>query len=103
MCIILGNLLENAVEACQKTEGGKIELMTRTQGAHLAVMVKNSFNGTVAEENGQPVSTKKNSNGHGYRRGYGLRSVGAIAARYGGNVFTEWDTGTFTAYVMLEM
>ena len=106
MCIILGNLLENAVEACQKMTGlsdhlqvirqGKIEAAVKTQGSLLAVKVVNSFSGKVTAENGHPLSTKKNG-------GYGLRNIRAVADRYDGNMLTEWDTTTFTAYVMLRM
>jgi sensor histidine kinase regulating citrate/malate metabolism len=95
MCIILGNLLENAVEACQKPDGGgKIELAVNTQGKLLAVMVKNNFSDVIMEENGLLLSTKKNG-------GYGLRSVRAVAARYGGQVLTEWDDTAFCAYVLV--
>lgn len=97
MCIILGNLLENAMEACMKKERGrKIELSIKTQGSHLAVMVKNSYNGVMNEENGQPASAKKDG-------GYGLRSIGAVIARYDGHMLTEWDDDTFTAYVLLKI
>ena len=94
MCIIVGNLLENAMEACGYIGGGKIELAIKSQGAHLAIMVKNSFSGEIVDENGQPVSAKKNG-------GFGLRSVRAVAARYNGHILTEWDKDTFTAYVMI--
>lgn len=101
MCIILGNLLENAVEACNKLEQSsetqspaKIGLLIKTQGKHLAVMVKNNFNGIIAEDNGLPISVKKYG-------GFGLRSIAAVASRYDGNIFTEWNADTFTAYVML--
>ncbi|MCL1910951.1 MAG: GHKL domain-containing protein [Leptospirales bacterium] len=99
MCIILGNLLENAMKACRKLEppassNAKIELQVKTQGTHLAVMVKNTFNGIVNEENGQPVSKKKDG-------GLGLRSVRTVAARYDGHTLFEWDNDTFTVYVML--
>ena len=111
MCIILGNLLENAVEACRKLElfdsenhrnAGKISLAVKTQGAHLAVMVENSFSGEAATEDDKshtdriPLSTKKNG-------GFGLRSVRAVAARYDGHIHTEWNSDTFTAYVLLKM
>jgi signal transduction histidine kinase len=97
MCIILGNLIENAVEACQKLdESGKIELEVKTQGKLLAVMISNNFSGEIAVENNQPVSTKKNG-------GFGLRSIRTIAARYDGQTLTEWNAGTFTAYVMLKI
>ena len=97
MCIILGNLLENAVEACKWIKNDrKIELTINTQGSHLAVMVKNSFNGNVTENSGRPISTGKDD-------GLGLRSVQAVAARYDGELITECDKDTFTVYVMVKI
>lgn len=95
MCIILGNLLENAMEGCQKIKaGGKIELIIKPQGKQLAVMVKNSFDGVICQDGEQPVSAKKDG-------GLGLRSVQAVASRYGGELLTEWNRETFTAYVLI--
>jgi sensor histidine kinase YesM len=98
MCIILGNLLENAVEACCKLkEGeGEIKLTAKTQGEHFAVMAQNSFNGEIIEKAGKLASIKEDG-------GFGLRSIKAVAERYNGNVLTEWDNGVFTAYVMVRM
>jgi hypothetical protein len=116
ICIILGNLLENAVEASQpegnlspdglrrsvpvgaggKLEKGKIALVVKIQGSYLAVMASNNFSGVITAENGQPVSAKKNG-------GFGLRSIRAVTARYEGHTLFEWDAGIFTAYVMLKM
>ena len=97
MCIVLGNLIENAIEASvQATGNRKIELVINTQGAHLAVMVKNSYSGTLVHEGGRPISTKKNG-------GLGLRSVRAVTALYGGELMTEWDDESFTAYVLLRI
>lgn len=97
MCIILGNLLENAAEACAKKESGRrIELSIKTQGSHLAVMVRNSYCGMITEENGQPVSAKKDG-------GFGLRSIQTVSARYDGHMLTEWGDETFTAYVLLSL
>ena len=63
------------------------------------VKVVNSLSGEIItdgspEKIGQPLSTKKNG-------GYGLRSVRAVVGRYNGNMLTDWDSDTFTAYVMV--
>ena len=89
--------MENAVEACKRQTGVRgIELIINTQGAHLAVMVKNNFDGEVAQTEHKIVSRKQSG-------GLGLRSVQTIAARYGGELMTEWDSMTFTAYVLMMM
>jgi|GEM_PF-610671 len=106
MCIVLGNLLENAIEACQKLETKserKIELVVKPQGeitgAQLAIMVRNTFNGKVLKNGEQFISTKKN--GDIKRYGIGLQSVKAVVERYGGIFYTEYDDKWFNTYVFL--
>jgi len=97
MCVVLGNLLENAVEAALKLDSGRyIELKANYKHQQFAVTVKNSFDGTVLSDDGQPVSGKKDG-------GFGLRSVQAVVERYGGKLITEWDGNTFTAYVIIDV
>ncbi|MDR2593177.1 MAG: ATP-binding protein [Fibromonadaceae bacterium] len=100
ICIILGNLLENALEACKKLEsGGEIDLTVKILNVkpdeqYMAIMVKNSFDGIVSEKNGELSSTKKDG-------GFGLKSVKAVAERYGGHVSMERTESVFTIYVMV--
>ena len=100
LCIVLGNLLENAVEACGKMDSGKrIELAIKPLGKQLVIKVANSYNakdllaGETAE-NALPISTKKNG-------GLGLRSVRAVAEKYDGELIPDRDGEMFTAYVSL--
>jgi sensor histidine kinase regulating citrate/malate metabolism len=96
LCIVFGNLLENAFDACMKIEEKRnIELSVQTQGSQFGVMVSNSFNGAVKVKNKMPVSIKEGG-------GFGLQSVQALAARYGGHTLFEWNNDTFIAYVMLQ-
>jgi len=85
ICIILCNLLENAIEACKKIENGReIDLAIKTDGERMAIRVKNSFDGVVSE----------NAN---------LQSVRAVAERYGGHISTEQAGSVFTIYVMVNI
>ena len=97
ICIILGNLLENAVEACKKTQQNPmINLAAQNTDTQFLLMVKNSYNGKIHHYDGKPISTKTNG-------GIGLQSIQAVAARYGGELFTEWEKGIFTAYVTVKL
>ena len=97
MCIVLVNLLENAVEACIKKESGRrIELLIKTQGSHLALIIKNSYGSAIVENEGFSKSVKKDG-------GFDLRSVQAVAACYDGHILTEWDGDMFTAYILLRV
>ena len=101
MCIVLGNLLENAVEACQKLKKAdinsdrEIELVVKPQGEQLAIMVRNTFDGNVLKDGEQLVSTKKDGGG-----GFGLRSVEAVVDHSGETFFTEYDDKWFNVYVL---
>jgi sensor histidine kinase regulating citrate/malate metabolism len=97
MCIILGNLLENAVYACELYNGKrKIELVINAQYANLAVMVKNNYSGKITRGGNRLASKKING-------GIGLQSVQTAAARYGGELMTEWDDATFSASVLMKV
>lgn len=97
MCIIIGNLLENAVEACGKRSDDRtIELAAQSTATQLMLMVRNSFNGKVCHNRETLVSTKING-------GIGLQSVEAVAVRHNGYLLTEWDSDMFTAYVAVRL
>ncbi|MDR2594210.1 MAG: ATP-binding protein [Fibromonadaceae bacterium] len=97
ICVILGNLLENALEACKKLEsGGEIDLTMKANEQYLTITVKNSFDGVVIEKNGELTSTKKDG-------GFGLRSIRAVAERYGGHISIERAENVFTIYVMVNV
>ena len=92
LCIVLGNLLENAVEACEKLAQGRfIKLETKNIREQLLFMAKNSFNGVIQHDQGRPLSDKING-------GYGLQSIKEVMARHNGDFTMEWDKDTFTAF-----
>jgi len=85
ICIILCNLLENALEACKKLEKDReIDLAIKTDGQRMAIRVKNSFDGVNNE----------NAN---------LLNVRAVAERYGGHISMERTESVFTIYVMVNI
>ncbi len=95
LCIILGNLLENSVEASLNiTADRKINLEIKTQTKNLVIMIKNNFNGQILLKDGKIISQKNDG-------GFGLRSINAIIKRYGSEMFIEWDNTTFTTYLLL--
>jgi sensor histidine kinase YesM len=96
MCIVLGNLLENALEACTKLKQNRfIELETKNRAEQLLVMVKNSFDGLIHGKDGLMTNPKAN-------RGLGLRSVQEVIEHHGGDLLTEWNSDTFTAYATIK-
>ena len=98
---LIANLLENAVEACEKIQNPEIKkyinITTQYQTGSLRILIENSCNQDVTFENGIPISTKQT------KSGIGIRSVQRIASQYRGLVdFTE-AAGVFTARVLLNL
>lgn len=98
MCLVLSNLLENALEASLRTAPGRrqIELTACVHADRiLLIEVKNAFDGEVNEKNGVFRSSKRRENG------IGIQSVTHIAEKTGGTSTFTHQNGTFTAKVML--
>ena len=100
LCAILSNLLENALEACMRQQDGSrfISLYIKQKKTMLAIDMENSTDGNVAAQDGVFSSSKAKE-----RKGYGLDSVRAIAARYDGAAEFSFDNTkrVFTSTVML--
>ncbi len=100
LSVILGNLLENAIQACMTQKGAERQIVFqgKMEGQCLLVTVDNTFEGELRQDsNGALLSTKRGGSG------LGLESVRHIAARYGGILRTECRDGMFCASVLLKL
>ena len=98
MCLVLSNLLENALEASLRTAPGRrqIEITAYVHADRiLLIEVENAFDGEVNEKNGVFRSSKRRENG------IGIQSVTHIAEKNGGTSTFTYQNGTFSAKVML--
>lgn len=84
ICLILSNLLENAVEAAQRAEGEKyIRLHMKYDKNNLLLFVENNYKGVLIKTKDKRLkSTKTDAGNHGV----GIPSVYRIAAKYHGVV-----------------
>lgn len=97
---VISNLIDNAIEAAEKTEKPYIMLKIYTHGSYLDIFVKNTYNGIIHADNEQYflATTKKDVDSHGY----GTRILKEIAEKYDGNYsWKEFDT-FFIANVLLK-
>ena len=107
MGIILNNLLDNAIEACEKLEVGKgfIRLSLKRKKQFLLLDVENSFDGIVpVKKNGSlPITTKQSILPDIVtEHGIGLENVRDIAERYFGRVNIKVKGEVFHVTVMLQ-
>ena len=99
--IILQNLLQNALEACEKVNESKrfIVLTGKRKGRFFLIEVKNSFIGEVVfGQDGLPVTTKENVPMHGI----GLSNVRREAEKYMGELELKVNQQEFSAAVLLQ-
>lgn len=87
-CIILGNCLENAIEACKKITDDKklISIKSQNTNSMIGLTIDNSFCGKIIKEDNTFISTKKSKD-----HGIGISSIQAVAAKYDGNAKFEAD------------
>lgn len=80
--VLFGNLLDNAIEACERMQDGKrwILFRLRKQRQLLFVEISNSIGDRPKTENGVLLTSKKDKRLHGY----GLKSVNNIVEKYNG-------------------
>ncbi len=96
LSVLLGNLLENATDACTENGGGKIIIRASYEAHSLCFAVDNSFNGNAERTaDGTFVSTKHSG------RGLGIESVKSIVEKYNGICKFETDEKMFYASVMI--
>ncbi len=96
---ILGNLLDNALEAVGNAEERFrfINLTIRRINDMLVIKVENGCGAAPAEANGKLQTSKADKTLHGW----GLRSVRTAAGRYDGTIETEYGDHIFRAVVTL--
>ena len=100
--IILQNLLQNAVEACEKVSEGErfIVLTGKRKGRFFLIEVKNSFTGEVVfGQDGLPVTTKQED---APMHGIGLANVRREAEKYMGELELKAVQQEFSATVLLQ-
>jgi sensor histidine kinase YesM len=98
LCIVFGNCVENAIEACQRAGGERfIRIKSIIIGDMLAVTIDNSFDGILNQNNNTYQSRKHNG------EGIGISSVKAVARKYGGDAKFESKANVFQASVILRV
>lgn len=107
MGIILNNLLDNAIEACQKLEPIEryIRLVLKQKPPFLLLEVENSFDGMMVQwnEEGLPRTTKSSTQEKCCSdHGLGLGNVKETAERYLGGVDIKVKDNVFRVIVMLQ-
>ncbi len=85
ICSLFGNILENAVEACEHVSDPQkrvVSLNVRNVAGQISVSEDNYFAGELRFSGGMPLSSK----GDPDRHGFGVKSIKMIVEKYGGTM-----------------
>lgn len=97
---ILGNAIDNAIEAVEKIRREEmrcIDVRIYRQKQFLVINVVNPLEAQLVYEDGLPVTTKEDKGFHGF----GLRSIKYLAKKYGGILRVGEEAGCFSLTVLL--
>ena len=95
LCIVTGNLLENALEACRRLTGPRFILVqARWLDDHLMMLVENSYNGQIKKNGSRILSSKRDG-------GLGILSIKRILNQPGDEFDVDYNDTTFTAMVKI--
>ena len=99
LCVILGNLIDNAMESCEKVEeGGRfLRLYIGVLKKQLYLSITNATAETVRKIDAAYISAKRGNHGHGLKR------IDRVVEKYGGYVNRQNEPGVFATEVLLPL
>lgn len=99
LSVIIGNLLDNAMEACMKLPDTErfIRIYIDVIKKQLYISVTNSMPEHLTKRDGHFLSSK------GTSHGFGLLRIDSIVAKHGGYVNRKTDSGIFATEIMLPL
>jgi len=100
LCIILGNLLDNALEAVESLPAAQrqIKLAVQLKKGALHILVENPYAGEIEENADGTIKSSKEPDG---LHGYGLVSVRKTLQKYDGGLVLRHGEGLFRASAIL--
>lgn len=99
--VILGNLLNNAIEGClsiEEPENRFIRVYIQVMKGQLYISVTNSMNQKIKRVGNQYITTKKEKD-----HGFGLVRIDKTVEKYEGYINRQFEEGVFATEVMLPL
>lgn len=92
LCILLGNLADNAIEAAIESGDGQVKIKVTEEYGCIHIRVSNTYSGEKSDVV-RFISRKSDAGKHGF----GMQSIREIVRRYGGDFTTLYEDGWFYA------
>lgn len=99
ICVLLGNLLDNAIEACMKVDKEQrfIRIYIDTMKHQLYISITNSASENITLNERQYISEKRGNHGHGMKR------VKLCVDKYHGYLNLKNEVGVFVSEAMIPL
>ena len=98
ICVILGNLMDNAIESCIRLPDSEKRFIRVYMGSHKGQFYISVTNAAaVLRRKGTSYLSTKSQSGHGF----GLVRIDRVAAKYGGAVNRQSEEGVFATEILL--
>ena len=97
MTVILGNLLDNAFEALEKTEDKQLNIDIEFDREILYIHVDNTYEGGIKIKNGKLISKKQDKQSHGL----GIMSIENVVNKYEGSIAIDYSLNVFKVDIMM--
>jgi len=100
LCVILGNLLDNAIESCRKIKDPDerfIRVYIGILKKQLYILITNATSETVKQRTDHYFTTKRGDHGHGLKR------VDQVVKKYDGYLNRQNEPGVFATEIVLPL
>lgn len=111
ICSLFGNILDNAIEATQQIEDIEKRLITlsvRSRNQFIIIECENCSDSANVRLRGNKKRRRfrannlpKTTKGDNVKHGFGLKSIGQVAEKYGGALHVSYEDGWFKVKVLL--
>lgn len=100
LCVLIGNLIDNALEACDKMKEEEqrfIRLYIRILKQQLYISLTNSTNESIKKLDDEYITTKRGNHGHGLKR------INLIVEKYDGYINRKNEPGVFVSEILIPL
>lgn len=99
LCVVIGNLIDNAVESCEKVTDGRrfMRLYIGVLRNQLYISVTNATSELVRKMDEEYITNKRGNHGHGLKR------INLIVEKYDGYINRKNEPGIFVTEIMLPL
>lgn len=98
LCTLLGNMIDNAIEACLQVEDSRyINLSITQKGSLIKILCENPYRQEPTVLNNRFLTSKQDSNIHGI----GIQSMRTVAKKYNAELDFNFGDGVFVTQIMM--